>query len=382
MIADPYGGISWSDNATDQKWAAQPGGVAGAYLPDIDGPGYVPGLSQTIRYQIVPPDYNVAVWYPLVKNGIGILVVSGRFYSGENISSYADVLVKGLQFLSKEQRVDHSHVGIFGISLGGFEALYASGRAPANIAPQFGVAWAPPSDWEAQATYIKTTAPGAMTNVTQRQFFQNFFEPYVRRIEAITNGMPGETNSDFSKIKPASILANIKTHFLIFHDDWDILVPVAQSRSFVASMGNRAEALWFPHSTGIDYNNFFLDHQQSSEGIVSTTGFLFAQSYFLNNLLPNPTSVPLYGLYTAADISKQFTYFRKQQLAGHDISTLVPRLIELCNPQLYLIETNSGPVRTGPEYVAYVMQTYWGVSSSALNSSNVKSYLSSHGLPP
>lgn len=84
----------------------------------------------------------------------------------------------------------------------------------------------------------------------------------------------------------------------------------------------------------------------------------------------------------ASDIDKQFTYFRQQHFAGQDISSLIPRLIDLCDPRYVLIESTGGDTISGPEYVVFVLQSYWGVSSSVVNSDNVKVYLENYGLPP
>jgi hypothetical protein len=381
LVTDPYGGIGWSDNSIDQVWANRPNASAGYSYPDVNGPGYVQGVSQNIKYQLIPPEYNIAVWYSLLKNGMGLLIVHGRFYSGGDLSTYVGAVDKGLQFLNQESGIDRSRIGIFGISLGGFEAIYAASAAPSQLKPLYGVAWSPPTDWQAQATFINSP-PSAMTNNVQIQSFQNFFEPYLRRMKAVTHGMPGDAGADFSGLRPLGIIPQLKTHFLILHDDWDMLVPSVQSRSFVSLAGDQAEGLWFPHSAPIDYNHFSLDHQQASEGLVTSISYLFTNAYFLRRLIPAQQATPLYAMYSASDINQQFSYFRQQHLAGHDVSSLVPRLIDLCDARLTLIETAGGNTISGPEYVAFILQSYWGADPTTVNSANVKAYLESNGLPP
>lgn len=366
LVTAPYDGINWSRDPIDLQWSSNTNGTSGTF-PDTNGPGYTSGISKPIAYFPSEPGSYAKMWYPLLKSGIGILVVYGRFYAGGDFNTYLNAVRNGLDYLATQSKVDPERVGIFGISLGGFEALY--GSATSNLKPKYGIAWSPLSDVVKQKAYI-ANEPNQIANPTQAEAFKGFFEPYLRRVP-----------TDLASLTKESLIPRLNTHFLIFHDDWDMLTPSTLSHDFVSMAGAKAEALWFPHLTPINHSTFALDHQQTSEGISSSMGYLFSYAYFQNRLLASSSNAILLGYYSASDSTKTFAYFRAQQQGGNDIRSLTSRLVDLCDPRIYLLEMSGGTGVTGPAFVASILQTHWGIAPGTVNENTVRAYLQQNGLP-
>ena len=379
IAAEPYYGIDWSENAVDADWAARPNAATGINAPDIYGPGYVAGVTKNVSYQKMPPTSVPDQEAPLLLNHAGVLIIYGRFYAGGTFKTYYESVVTGLRFLRQQSTVDPERIGVFGISLGGFEAIYGAAHAPADIVPKYGVAWAPPLDMTDLLDYVTHLNSKFTSNSASLLWAQNFFEPYVRRITAVTHGLPGAAGADFSTLVPSTgLLPTLRTQFLLLHDDWDLLIPAPANRAFVAASNGRVEGLWFPHQTAIDYNTFSVNHAQPSEGLTYLTPIMLSDIYLLTRL---STESSLRFWFSDADANTTFSYFRAMQVAGQDVSTLTPRLIDMCDPRISFTRTSNLQTLSGPAMVALILQTHWGANSTAINASTVKTYLQQNGLP-
>lgn len=360
VIADPYSGIGWTDQAVDQKWASRPNALSGSQFPDEDGPFFNASTSKTIFYQLSTPGGNNGIASQgafFLLNDISVLIVHGRFYAGGNLQDHIQAMRAGLEFLASQPEVDSQRIGIYGMSFGGFEALYGAAGAPAQAIPAAGVAVAPLSNFENQVNYIQTILPGAISQPSVLSSYRDFFEPYLRRIFAST----GWAQPDFSNYRTSAIAQDLKTPFLIIHDDWDTLVPSQQTKDLKQAREGLVDVYFFPHNSPIDYNTFTRDHQQASEGMTFNGFYPITEVYLLNRLLQPESTKTIF--YNNSDFTNSLVYLRQKQLGGADISWLKARLLEFCAPNLQLQDTSSNQKVTGPYYLSVVMSA-WGWQES------------------
>lgn len=288
----------------------------------------------------------------------------------------------------------------FGLSLGGFEAIYGAAAAPEELTPALGVSWFPPSDFPSWVTYLVDDLPAVFPPGSDvLAGYDRFFEPYLRRVYAVTGGHPGAPGADYAGLRLADLAAGMRTDFLLVHDTWDTLVPVAQTVELVQA--TTAQGFWFPHTTGIDFETFARDHRQPCEGLRFSTAMLFSYTYLLTRLVePAATAVALYDWFELAgcqggpdpdevELCRNcpghpglFAYLRAQQLPGHDISWLVPRLVELADPRLTLHDVSvAGANAPGHHLVGLFLNGIWGAGLGEQPSSEaVIAYLQTHGL--
>lgn len=363
LLSDPYSGVGWTDNAIDQKWATRPNASTGYVYADEDGPNFNPATSSSLGYQLIPPVQVGDQGAFALLNGASVLIVHGRFYAGGTLENEVDEIVTGLRFLAEQPEVDRNRIGIFGSSWGAFEAIHGSARSPSTARPIAGVAIAPPTNFVAQLQYLQQSIP-TLTSPAKLAEYQDFFDPYVRRILA----------SNYANFSTSFLATNLKTPFLVIHDQWDTLIPHAQSVSLKEAKPALIELLQFPHETGINFNTFALDHQQSTEGMTTESAFALAQIYLFNRIFLQAEPKMIYT--DAAKLMETIAYFRQKQLAGIDISWLKPRLVEMCAPNLSIVDSSTGESATGPLFLATAM-TLWGWNQTE---NTVCAYLANHNL--
>jgi len=120
-------------------------------------------------------------------------------------------------------------------------------------------------------------------------------------------------------------------------------------------------AYYFPHDTGINYETFAMDHQQSSEGMTFGGYYGMAVPYLLNRLMRPEEFKNVY--YLGSSLMESLAFLRQKHLHGADLSWLRPRLLELCVPNVWMTDINTNTVLTGRQFLANAM-TLWGWSES------------------
>ena len=300
-------------------------------------------------------DYRtyVEIAYPFLLNGFGVLHLFCRFYTGGNLENDVNDVVAGLRFLAGEPRVDPDRIGIHGGSWGGFEALYGAAAAPPGSAPAAGVALYPPSNFPGMVDYINDGIPAGVANPDIRAWYGVFFQPYLDRIFA-TAGWESWTSG--------SLPGRLATPFLVIHDEWDMLVPFAQSAELVSEGGGLVEPLFFLQKTGLDMNAFGTDwghgqlrlyrpdepHEPYLYGMVHTvlTAYLGVRLGFDDRHL-------LIG-FDGDALNDFYGYLREFKCAeSRDMEWATDRLLDLADPRVIMVDMNPPhPVFYGAEAVA------------------------------
>jgi hypothetical protein len=372
---EPYAGIDWTGTEVDQRWALRGTGR----FPDTDGPNYQSGVSATIGYERFTPDRIGIESEIYLRNGFGVLTTFGRFYAGGSVWNDVQDMVAGLKFLGTQNNVDKTRIGMFGISWGGFETAYGSAYADAGVQPKASVAIAPVIDFQALVGHIDNTIP-VVTNATTLPQYNDFFDPYLRRLFATTGGRPGSPGTDFSRVTAAALGPRLNTQLLVIHDDSDTILPVATSKAFVAASPVHAQGFWYEQSDTIDYNANILTHGPLGNATVYAPIYTFSISYLFTALGDSGGwfLIP----YGDADLDAFFQDIRTYQVGARNVAWVVPRLLELCDPRVYLYDlTPSPPIpyMSGAELLSNKINARWGTAFTPVT---VCSQLASSGLPP
>ncbi|MCP3104589.1 S9 family peptidase [Myxococcus sp. K15C18031901] len=352
LLTRPYDGISWTGEAVDAKWAARGAGLH----PDDSEPHYHEG-SSVIAYAPVTPEAVAAESFFFLYHDFGVLAVFGRFYAGGDLQNDVDDMHAGFSFLAQAPGVDRSRVGIHGGSWGGFEALYAAASAPAEVRPRVGVALYPLSDFTRQQDYLSAVVPSRVSDPVVRSQYSMFFEPYLRRVFATTGGTPGASGVDSTRWTHEYLAAAVDTPFLVIHEDWDSLIPVEQTRELASRLGQRLTPLYFQHPGAADWDTRALDHGVLVSRYGHTLDTL-ATSHLLTRL--GGDTQPLYVPVLQSSLVEWLREVRALQASGRDVSDVAPRLRELTDPRVTLVELSDGNRAAGVDWVAAVVNAVWG----------------------
>ncbi len=368
----PYVGIDWSPEIVDSRWASRPSATEGYAWPDNEEPSYGTSTAE-IRYQLLAPTSNQVIGNAIgfLLNGTGVLFVYDRFYAGGHLNNDIDDVAAGLDFLVTQTSVDRSRVGVYGASWGGMEALYATAYSPSTLKPAATVALYPPLDIEKFVDHVNVVLPSLVQDPSAESFYASLFDPYLRRIQAAVG-------TDYSTVNSTALRTRLTKPTLIMHDDWDTVVPSTMSREFVAQSASHIEGLWFPHTTPANFEAMPPNHVFPQEGLTQTAANMFAHAFILTRIFG--ASDPVRVLYHSGDMTSYFVYLRRQQLDGQDVRTVVPRLIELCDPRVWVTDYGSenSPTAPGAYYISLVLNVLWGTE---LDMYTVRDYLVNEGLP-
>lgn len=354
----PYDGIDWTGEALDERWAGATPGADGRYL-DVDGPGF--DGDDLIAYAplSLPAAAEQANLHLL--NGASTLLVFGRFYAGGSVRDDVADMVAGMWLLAEQPEVDPARVGTFGGSWGGFEALYAAAYGDRRVAPAAAVALYPPVDFATWVDHALTRADPTRTAL----------EPYVRRIYAATGGHPDD-GGDYDGLRAAALCDGLPAATLVLHDDVDNLVPIAQSEALIATCGG--DAVYWRRAEAPDPSVATHGPLLAEPGLPSA--YLYAWAY-LHLRLAGPDDVVL-AMYVDDALVAHLATVRDGQARGEDVGFAAPRLIELCDPRLYVLEAESMELIAGAEVVARAVNATWGTTYTA---ATVAAALAG-GLPP
>ncbi|MNL10737.1 hypothetical protein D3C87_1315450 [compost metagenome] len=271
-----------------------------------------------------------------------------------------------------------------GTSLGGFESLYAAAHAKFDYRPLAGVVISPLSDIEKFTNYDQTVLPTAGLTAGKLSQYHDFYEPYIRRVKATTSGLPNAKPNEFLKYNHTFLEDQLATSFLIIHDEWDSITPIAHSQSLAANRSDIMDSLWYYQTGNLNLETASLTHNLESPAWKTWVNNAFAESYLLKKLYPSAPG-PLIIYYSFADLNSFFGDIQMQQAAGRNMSGAAARLADLCDGRFTLVDYN--PAAGIPDYasnavVAMFINSFWPATSGSVNAGNVEAYLRTNGLPP
>jgi hypothetical protein len=342
----PYAGIDWSGEALDLRWATSQPRMDGTYL-DVDGPDF--DGSRGIVYE--PPVAGASDDQARIHllNDASVLLVYGRFYAGGDVRDDVMDMAAGMWFAAEQEAVDASRIGVFGGSWGGFEAIYAAAYADARAPARVVAALFPPVDF-----------PSFEAHVSSAPISGGFFDAYRARIHHATGGPSDAPGADYSGLRFSDLCAGLPPATLLLHDEWDALVPIAQSTQLVAECGG--ELLLWPRQSALDPT--LTSHGPIALESPFPSSWLYALAYIhLHLALPDQPAIVL--VYSSATLIEHLETIRAEQLAGGDVDFVLPRLRELLDPRLSLLRVEDSAVVSGALAVAESVNAVWGTRFDA-----------------
>jgi hypothetical protein len=355
----PYDGIDWSEDPLDLRWAASTPQPDGRYL-DVDGPGF--DGDDLIAYYPLSAAAAAGQSNVHLINGASVLLVYGRFYAGGSVRDDVEDMKAGMWFLAEQPEVDPARVGTFGASWGGFESLYASAYGDRRVAPIVTVALFPPADFATWLTHAHTRTDPTLTALI----------PYVRRIHAATGGDPSDSGADFSGLRVADLCDGLPAATFTVHDDIDNLVPISESENLLATCGG--DAVYWRRAAAPDPSA--ATHGDLLAEPTLPSAYLYAWAY-LHLRLASPDDTVL-EIYAAPALNAHLATVRSAQQRGEDVTFAAPRLLELTDARLFVLEATSMELISGAEAVARAVNATWGTTYTAANIAGAPA----SGLPP
>lgn len=360
VVTMPYAGIDWTGEPLDARWAAYPL-TDGRHL-DVDGPGF-DGTGQIV-YDPTPLAAVIDQSRLHRLNDCATLLIYGRFYAGGDVRDDVADMAAGMAFLAAQPGLDRARIGVFGGSWGGFEALYAAARADPRLPATVVAAMYPPTDFVGMYAHATTRTGAAL----------EFMTPYVRRIIAATGGPPG--TGDYGGLRAAELCAGLPADTLLLHDEHDNLVPIAQSQAVATGCG--AALLTWPRTGAID--PALVSHGPLLTDEASPQSVYTYATTFLHLRLAPPDQQVVIDVVHAASLRTHLGLVHAAQRAGRDTAAVAPRLRDLADPRLYLLDLGAlmPSLRAGAEVTAEAVNAVWGTSYTA---ATIGAALAT-GLPP
>ena len=351
VLTQPYAGIDWTGEEVDQRWAALGDGAH----PDVDSPGEVPANPEHIVYNRLSVRAGVDGAMVYLLNGISALHVFGRFYAGGDVEDDVEDMANGMRYLATREDIDKDNIGVFGGSWGGFEAFYAAMRAPEEVTPEVGVAFFPVTDFEQEVRYLD--AFSQVQSATQRDAYQTFFAPYVRRIFATTGGAPDAPGASYEGWNHAAVQQQLRTPFFIFHDDQDTLVPFTMSEDLI---GNALVShTWFLHPDPVS-----LESAGPSHGLTIANHDLSVNT-LATVLLMSRLKDDGGTLLTLADsvaFEAMLSTLHAQNGRGQTLGNFPAMLADLASARVQIYDLQTNAFVAGPVFVSAAVNAVWGTS--------------------
>lgn len=366
VTTGPYQLVDWTAEPLDARWATYQPDASGLYL-DRDGPGF-DGVTRIVADRRTP-DEVASEQLAHLWNDMGALVVFGRFYAGGSVRDDVADMAAGMWFAANQPEVDRARIGVWGGSWGGFEALYAAQQADPSARPRAVAALYPPSDFAGMVTHALSR-----TGLTRE-----LMTAYLRRIYAATGGPPSQPGTNYAGLRAADLCGRLP-ETLVLHDEADNLVPVQQTQALVAQCG--VSALYWPRSGTIDPSVW--THGPIGEGPAPQAVGLYALTYVHQRLLPadQPWMVEV---YQESSLEAHLRALYAAQLAGRDVGYAVPRLYELMDSRVYLLDlgkcaAGACAFEPGINVVARLYDRIWGPAPAA--GASVASASAARPTPP
>ncbi|MDC0745366.1 alpha/beta hydrolase family protein [Polyangium mundeleinium] len=349
----PYTGIDWTGEEVDTRHATENPGPFGLY-PDTDAP-LDPPSTETCAYGFVSVETQIQGEAFHLLNGHAVIVAFGRFYAGGSLADDAADAAAPFHYIEAHAAdFEPSRIGVHGNSWGGFMALAGVGRRPAGQSIRAVTAANPPTDFVDLYDYWMTTLPAVYPYKDEL----GFFEGYRRRIEAATGGPPAEDEAAFAAWRRDALCAGLDGDVVIPQDDWDTLVPVTQTESFLAACSEKARGLFWRRRTPVEYAAIHLAHGalEQEPGFPSsrTLGFLH-----LHRSLANESDAVL-AYYEDAALRIFFQTVHDAQVDGKDITYAAPALADLLDPRVAAYDLGTTKATPGPELASALVSDIWG----------------------
>lgn len=362
VTTGPYQLVSWTGEALDARWATYQPLANGLYL-DRDGPGF-DGRAAIVAERKTPLEVAEES-VPHLLNDFGSLTIFGRFYAGGSVRDDIADMAAGMWFVANQPEVDRARIGIWGGSWGGFLALYAAQQADVGARPAVVSAMFPPSDFAALVGHVQSRT-GAAAQMLQ---------PYLRRVYAATGGPPTQAGTNYRGLRATDLCATLP-QTLVLHDEHDNLIPVQQTQALAASC--QVETLVWPRTGPIDTSVW--THGPLLDGPGPHAVALYSLTY-LHLRMMRPDQPYLLEFYAPASLRTQLQELHDAQLAGRDVAHAVPRLYDLIDARVYLVDlstcTSAGcSYERGYDVVGRMINEIWGPSSGAAAASSLPAGLS------
>lgn len=356
VTTQPYAGISWTQEPVDERWAAKGPGLH----PDESEPSFNPSSSSSIVYELLSPEQVIDQSNLYLINGIAALHIFGRFYAGGSIEDDRQDMQLGMRYLAQRQDADGGHVGVFGGSWGGYEAVYAINDAPASVRPLLGIVLFPLTDFVLEWRF--TDRLKALADLKQRDDYSKFFEPYRRRIVATTKGGPDDAGADFSRWTHQSLAPTLKTPIYVIHDDEDTLVPFDMATNLAQTMPDVVKPVWVMHQPARGPEVLSPSHGPDI-GAAQLSLTLLLSGAATTRLIPEQR--PLYLFYEEAALGAVLDHFKAQQGRGQPLGVLPALLADMADPRVSLYDLKAATLKPGAEEVARMVNARWGTTFTA-----------------
>lgn len=374
LFSNPYAGIDWSGEAIDLDTFERAGrNQAFTVVTDIHGPGDQADEPTYIAYDYAVTDDVGGFALPFVMNGLGALIMFERFYAGGSLQQHIDGALTGLAFLHAQPGIQPRKVAIWGASWGGTISAYAAAQAPAASKPALGVAITPIIDLGRFVSYGQVL-PSLMDDRFQASVR---LTPYVRR--ALASALPDE-RPVLARYSAQALATGLTMPFLFMHDTLDMIAPYLHAAPLYDSAQPGLELLPYTHRDNTrDWRSFDVGHAPVQPGYEEGSALLLSWAYLLTRLSDAKDWI-LLPVMPWLKPDEFFAHQRRQATLGHDANRyLRPRLLELCDPRIFIVSYDNGfatPV-WGRAWVADHLRRHWGLNVTA---ADVVTVLNKQGL--
>ncbi|MNL21740.1 Prolyl oligopeptidase family protein [compost metagenome] len=296
-----------------------------------------------------------------------MLIVYGRFYTGQNAQNDIEDVKNGLRFLQDQAVVDKTNIGIYSGSWGGAGVYYSVAQLGATYMPKAISTLYPVSDFKKLVDYINVTVPSETADQNVLRSYGDFFDPYSRRIDNATASLFGQpTRYDAYR---QSQLTGITSNVFVAHDDWDTLVPVSSTTDLLTALSGADQTSYFQrHSTPIDRDAFTLGHSQATESMEYAALMGWNYTFMITQLTSSAT--PRTSFYSSSELDAQVAHVVANNVASN--STFYNKVLNLlCQTNLQMKDTDTvapNPDMSGEDLLMTIMNTAspgWAVSGAA-----------------
>lgn len=364
----PYAGIDWTGEALDARWAGREGASTGYRHADEDEPS-VTETSGDIGFTLTPAAALEEEAGLYRYNGLSAAFAYGRFYAGGDLNNDKADIAAGIDYVSSRPEVDPAHVGVFGMSWGGFEALY--GSATATSTPAVTVAHSPPIDF----SVLTDWAGGGCAEATPSRaaLCGDFFDPYLRRIRAVV----GDDLSDRGAfgLYNAETLCGVLPSTLILHDSWDMLVPFEGTLDF-AQRCERVNPLYEAHSGPFDPTTAIFDHAGGGLPDGYPASLTFALAFLLTGVMAEAPIVVPFEDATLRGFLQNLRALPSSET--YAVTAAAPRLAELMADNVSLFDVADETIVDGGETLTSLVNEVWETS---LTEGEIRILLESGAVP-
>lgn len=352
LIFLPYNGINWSDLTIDATWYAK---GTGAHA-DVEEPSYDVSSNSVVNFTAATPSAVAVEGFPYSFNNLHVLIVYGRFYTGQNAQNDIDDVKNGLRFLHAQSVVDKTKIGLQSKAWGAAGVFYSVAQLGATYMPKAISTLYPVSDFKKLVDYVDVTVPGDTVNATVLRNYSTAFDPYYRRINAATAGLSGPTRYDSYR---QSQLATITSKVFVAHDDWDTMVPVSSTNDLVTALTAADTTSYFQrHATGVVRDTFTIGHSQVTEAMNNNMAMSWNYTFLIGQL--TSTSAPRTSLYSSIDLDAQMAHVIAMDTGGN--SVFYNKVLDiLCQTNLQMRDTdNVNADMSGPDLLMTALNTAFG----------------------